>query len=190
MNEQQSVSLFSCPAAAVLLLLAKFHVQEGYMHKVLLLLTLMLSLVSASPAWSKTPYMSTEELQGEVQRGFEEILDLWHAGRFEELYERTIAGGKGSKEQFSRKLAAAGRRPSCCWEKLQDVRISVRNDSSATVRAKLGFEGEVGTEFVTRSFRLQKEDGVWRISQSDIFSLAGTGTKKGHHKKKAKKNSP
>ena len=45
------------------------------MRKVLLLLTLMLSLVSASPAQSKTPYMSTEELQGEVQRDFEEILN-------------------------------------------------------------------------------------------------------------------
>ena len=70
------------------------------------------------------------------------------------------------------------------------MRISVRNDSSATVRAKLGFEREAeDTDFITRSFKLQKEDGVWRISQSDIFSLAGIGTKKGHHKKKAKKNS-
>jgi len=160
------------------------------MRKVLLLLTLMLSLVSASPAQTKTPYTSTEELQGEVQRGFEEILDLWRADRFEELYERTNAGGKGSKEQFSRKLSSAGRRPSCCWEKLQEVRISVRNDSSATVRAKLGFEGGTeGTDFITRSFKLQKEDGVWRISQSDILSLAGTGTKKRYHTKKAKKNS-
>jgi hypothetical protein len=156
------------------------------MRKVLLLLTLVLSLVSASPAQSKTSYMSTEELQGEVKRGFEEILDLWRAGRFEDLYERTTGGGKGSKEQFSRKLSAAGRRPSCCWERLQEVRISIRNDSSAAVRAKLGFEGGAGgIEFITRSFKLQKEDGVWRISQSDIFSLAGTGTKKGHYKKKA-----
>jgi len=39
--------------------------------------------------------------------------------------------------------------------------------------AKLGIEVEgVGTRFVTRSFRLVKDGGVWKLPESDILSLA------------------
>ena len=162
------------------------------MHKALLLLTLLLSLTSVCPVQGKTPYMPSEELQSEAQRGFGEILDLWHEGRYAELYERTTTGGRSSKEQFVRKLSAASRKPACCWEKMQEVKISVKNDSTVSVRAKLGFEGDTaGTDFTTRAFKLIKEeDGVWRISQTDILSLAGATKKKGHHKKRTKKDNP
>lgn len=160
------------------------------MRKVLLVLTLVLSLASVFPAMGKTPYMSSEELQTESQRGFEEILDLWRDGRFEELYARTLAGGRSSKEQFAKKLSSASRKPACCWEKMQEVKVSIKNDSTVTLRAKLGFEaGQTGTDYTTRSFKLQKEDGVWRISQSDILSLAGVTKKKGYHRVRKAKES-
>ena len=162
------------------------------MRNVLLVFTLMLSLTSVFPALAKAPYMSSEELQAESQRGLEEILDLWRDGRFEELYARTMASGRSSKEQFAKKLSSASRKPACCWEKMQEVRVSVKNDSTVTLRAKLGFEsGQTGTDYTTRSFKLQKEDGVWCISQSDILSLAGTAKKKGYHRvKKTKESNP
>ena len=162
------------------------------MRKFLSALTLMLALASVHTAMGKTPYMTSEELQSESRRGFEEILDLWRDGRFEELYNRTMAGGRTSKEQFAKKLASAERKPACCWEKMQEVKVSVKNDSTVTLRAKVGFEGgQAGTDYTTRSFRLQKEDGVWCISQSDILSLAGAAGKKTHHRtKKAKESNP
>jgi len=157
------------------------------MRPFILMLTVILSLACFSPAPAKTPYLSAEELQAEAQKGFGEILDLWRDGRYDQLFDRTVAG-KGSKEQFVRKLATAAKKPACCWEKMQEVKVSVKNDYTVTLRAKVGMEGEAaGTDHVTKSFKLQKEEGVWCISQADIFSLAGEG-KKTSKKRTAKNN--
>jgi len=118
----------------------------------------------------------------EVLRDFEQILDLWRDGRYGELFERTT-GGKGSREQFVKRLASAPRKPACCWEKLQDARVSQSSARAATVRARLGFEGGVsGTEFVTKAVKLKREDGYWAISQSDLFSLANLAKRRTSYK--------
>ncbi|ACH40543.1 hypothetical protein Gbem_3551 [Citrifermentans bemidjiense Bem] len=114
----------------------------------------------------------------EVLGDFEKILDLWRDGSYDELYRRTT-GGRESKETFARKLSAAPRRPACCWEKMQDVEVSSKGEGKAVVRARLGFEGSVpGTQFVTKSIKLQKEGSVWAISQSDLLSLADYSKKR------------
>lgn len=154
------------------------------MRKLVLMLMLAVSLFAVCSALGKTLYMPAEELKAEAERGFGEILDLWRDGKYDELYERTQAGGKQHKEGFAGWLSAAPFRPACCWEKLQEVRVSVKNDDTAAIRAKVGLEGGGGTEFRTRSFKLVKEDGVWRISQADILSLSGSAKKKGQTKKK------
>jgi hypothetical protein len=148
------------------------------MRLFLVVFTMLLTLSGFGSAQAKTPYLSAEELQAEAQKGFGEILDLWRDGRYDLLYDRTIPG-KGSKEQFTRKLGAAVKKPACCWEKMQEVKVSAKNDYTVTLKAKVGMEGEAtGIDYVTRSFKLQKEDGVWCVSQADIFSLAGEGKKK------------
>jgi len=114
----------------------------------------------------------------DVLRDFEKILDLWRDGRYDDLFERT-AGGREGKELFASKLASAPRKPACCWEKMQDARVSLKGGRAAVVRARLGFEGGVsGTEFVTRGIKLSKENGIWIISQSDLFSLADLSRKR------------
>ncbi|KAF0221394.1 MAG: hypothetical protein FD174_532 [Geobacteraceae bacterium] len=153
------------------------------MRKLALLLALIVSFCAVYPAQGKSPYMPEDELKAEARQGLEEILDLWREGKYADLYERT-SGGKQTKESFVAKLSDAVCKPACCWEKMQDVKVGIKGDSSAEIRAKLGFEGGKGTEFKTRSFRLVKEDGVWRIGQSDILSLAGSAKKKGGSKKK------
>ena len=60
----------------------------------------------------------------EVRRDFETILDLWRDGRFAELYDRTYAAGSRSRESFLRKMSLADRRPACCWEKMQEVKVT------------------------------------------------------------------
>ena len=152
------------------------------------LFLVLFTLFVATSAGAKTPYLSADELQSEVQRDFEKILDLWRDGRYADLYARTVAGGRESKERFAKKLADAPRKPVCCWEKMQEVKITVKDDATALVRAKLGFEGGGETEFVTRTFKLRKEEGVWQLSQADIFSLASAAKKKVKHRKKAKKS--
>lgn len=156
------------------------------MKKLILLTMLMVTLFAVCSAQGKTPYTGPEELKSEAERGFAEILDLWRDGRYDELYERTLAGGKQTKEAFIGRMSSASLRPACCWEKLQEVRITMKNDESVVLRAKVGMEGSVGNSFKTRDYRLVKEDGVWRIGQADLLSLSGAAKKKVPHKRKRK----
>jgi len=149
-----------------------------------LLLALLLSVLLAIPAQAarnRVNYAPSASDQ-EVLRDFERILDLWREGRYPELFERTF-GGKESVEQFAKRLSAAPRRPACCWEKMQSPQVSVKSERLAAVRAKLGFEGNVsGTEFVTKWVKLRKEDGLWIIAQSDLYSLANLAKKRYRYK--------
>jgi hypothetical protein len=156
------------------------------MRKLILLLTIMVTLFTVPSVQGKTPYQGDAELKSEAERGFAEILDLWRDGRYDELYERTLAGGKQTKEGFIGRMSSASLRPVCCWEKLQEVRITLKNDESVVLRAKVGLEGSVGNSFKTRDYKLVKEDGIWRIAQADLLSLSGAARKKGSHKKKRK----
>ena len=117
-------------------------------------------------------------VETEVRQDMESALDLWRDGRYADLYEQVIPGGRQSKETFVRKMTIATRRPTCCWDKLQDVRVTVKNGTTATVRAKLGFEEGVEAEYITRTFKVVKERDVWRFSQADIVSLAASSTRK------------
>jgi len=68
---------------------------------------------------------------------------------------------------------------------MQDVSVSVKKEDAVSVRARIGLEGAVEKEYKTRSFKLVKEDGVWKVSQADILSLSGaTKTKKRYVRRK------
>ena len=148
------------------------------MRKLTLLLILIVSLFAVSNALGKSPYMPEDELKAEARRGFEEILDLWREGKYADLYERT-SRGKKTKESFTKSVSASIHRPACCWEKMQDVAVTSSDEHKATVQAKVGLEGLDGsTEYVTKRFKMVKEDGLWKISVSDVLSLAENGKKK------------
>lgn len=111
-------------------------------------------------------------------RGLVEILDLWRDGRYDDLYGRT-SGGSDGKESFSRRLSGSPRRPACCWEKLQEAQVSLKDGHKAVVHARFGFEESLpGTRFVTRGISLKKEHGVWTVSRSDLLSLAAYSKKR------------
>jgi hypothetical protein len=69
-------------------------------------------------------------------------------------------------------MATSDLKPSCCWEKMQEVAVSIKSPASVVIRAKLGLDAPGEMEYKTKSFKLNKEDGIWRISRSDILSLA------------------
>jgi hypothetical protein len=158
------------------------------MGKLTVLLTMVLVMATICPVQGKTPYLPEEELKTEARQGFEQILDLWREGKYGDIYERTTLSGKETKERFTARLAAAPLKPACCWEKMQDVAVSVKSDSAVMVRAKVGLEGSGGTEFKTRSFKLVRDEGVWKMSQADILTLSGAAKKKTHRTKKSKKS--
>lgn len=136
-------------------------------------LTLILLLSTNWPSAGASRFSTVDELKSEAERAFGQALDLWRDGQFAQLYERT-KGGRETREAFARRLVAAPLKPACCWEKMQEVSVRLDGDSIAIVKAKLGFEGRGDTEYQTGSFRLVREDDVWLLSRSDIFSLAGS----------------
>ncbi len=149
----------------------------------LLIIAITLAYLSPSPANSRSSYQTESELTSSARSAFEEILDLWRAGRYDELHARTLISGKVAKEDFASRLENAVNKPACCWQKMQDVSIQVENDDIAVIRAKIGLEGGGDIKYKTRSYRLIREGNQWRISQADLFSLAGTAKgKRGHRK--------
>jgi hypothetical protein len=144
------------------------------MRKLAIYPLLLLLLCAAVPVSAKVTAAPDPEIRGEAVRGFEQILDLWRDGNLDELYRRTTLLGKQSRESFIKRLDSSDRRPACCWEKIQDVAVSPKDAARVTLHAKIGMEVKGGsTEFQTRKFRLEKEDGIWKISAADILSLAG-----------------
>ena len=152
---------------------------------------LMLAVVAGffRPVLAKAPYQPDGDLQIEARQGFEQILDLWRDGKYGELYERTIKSGKETKEHFIARLGAAPFKPACCWEKMQDVRISGEKGNKVTLRARIGLEGPGSGESVTRSFKLKKDDGVWLASRKEILALAGVSKKKKRFSRRLRRSS-
>jgi hypothetical protein len=141
-------------------------------------LTVALLAALAPSLHGKGLSMPDPALHGEARKGFEQILDLWRDGKYGELYDRTTGSGKESRERFADRLADAPLKPACCWEKMQDVTVIARHADTVTIRARIGLEGGMGSEYRTRSFRLVREDGVWKASRSDILELSGGAKKK------------
>ena len=131
-------------------------------------------LAAFGTSGARTARTADPQEAAEARQGLEEILDLWRDGNYGVLHGRTVSGGKESREGFVRKLEHAAFRPACCWEKLQDVTVSLGKGDTVSVRGRFGLEGgPSGTEYATRSVRLVRENGVWKASQSDLLSLSG-----------------
>ena len=141
--------------------------------KPLFLLTVF--VLAAVPATAATPYLSDKEIAAQVERDFAAALDLWRDGRFEDLYER-LSPTSLTRERFVRTLSECSRRPACCWDKLQEVRVKVVGPEDATLQARVGLETAGATEYATRSFRLANDGGTWKIPAADVLSLAGRGS--------------
>jgi hypothetical protein len=147
----------------------------------MVVITVVLLAALVSSLHGKGMNLPDAQLQAEARRGFEQILDLWRDGKYEELYDRTTGSCKESREHFAARLADAPLKPACCWEKMQDVTVSARHADAVTVRARIGLEGGTGSEYRTRSFMLVKDEGIWKVSRSDILALSGAGKKKKRH---------
>ena len=140
------------------------------MKRISTIFAVLLVMVLATPLWGgEAP---GEGDKTEATRGFERILDLWREGNYGELYDRTLVSGKDTKQSFTRKMSAARLKPSCCWEKMQDVSVRAKSPTSVVIRAKIGLDAPGEMEYKTKSFKMIKEFGEWRISRSDILALA------------------
>ncbi len=114
-----------------------------------------------------------EATEENARQGFEQILDLWRAENYEGLYMRLTHSPEQGWDYFAGRIVYASRIPACCWEKLQEVRLTVVGKDRVTINAKVGMEVEgVGTRFVTRDFVMQRSDGIWKLPMWDILDLS------------------
>lgn len=143
------------------------------MRKCLLIVCMLAGWTMVGGAWAADPNMVREQAKAEALRGFEEILDLWRGDNYDALYARLVHSPGSDAWKFADQLNHSGRRPACCWEKLQDVTVTVVDQGRVDIFARLGIEVEgVGTRFVTRTFSLVKQGGVWRLPEADVITLA------------------
>ena len=145
------------------------------MKRLMLLSVALMSLLFILPVSARQEVAAPDSVKAEAVRAFEQILDLWRAGDYDRLYDKTTVNGKDTKESFRKKMEAARLKPSCCWEKMQDVAVNIKSSSSVVIRAKLGLDGLGEMEYKTKSFKMTNEFGEWRIARSEILSLAGAG---------------
>lgn len=142
-------------------------------HPFLLFLALASTLFFGGEGGADGFSAAREAVKNEARASFETILDQWRDMRYAKVYERVIPAPRQSRYSFMEQLNYSGRRPACCWEKLQEVSVAYIDDRHVTLTAKLGIEVEgVGTRFVTRTFQLVKDGGVWKVPAQDIISLA------------------
>jgi hypothetical protein len=157
------------------------------MKRWLAAMTLCFFIVPSPVSAETTTYPGDEEAASDARKDLEQTLTLWRDGRLREVFERTVPSSGESRESFIRTLSGSFRKPACCWEKLQEVRVAVTDGAQVTVTARFGIEEpEPGTVSVTKSVKMVKEDGVWKVRARDLTGLAKG--KKGKAKKgKAKK---
>jgi hypothetical protein len=148
------------------------------MKRLILLSVALLSLVTALTASARQEGSDPVTAKAEAVKAFEQILDLWRAGDYGTLYDKTTVSGKDTKESFSRKMAGARLKPSCCWEKMQDVVVHVKSPTSLVIRARIGLDAPGEMEYKTKSFKMTHEFGEWRIARAEILSLAEAGKPK------------
>jgi hypothetical protein len=67
---------------------------------------------------------------------------------------------------------------------MQEVRVTVKDERRATLKAKFGLDTGTGVEYMTKGLNLEKEEGIWKIKMSEVFSLSGKGKKMSGGKKK------
>ncbi|MCL2761426.1 MAG: hypothetical protein FWD70_07260 [Desulfuromonadales bacterium] len=156
-----------------------YKITGGKMKRLILPFMILFILLLNIQAYASK---SADVSESEVKRDFEETLDLWRSSDYSSLYGRVAAIGHDTEEGFTARMKSAPLKPSCCWEKLQNVSVSVQSEKKAILKGKVGLDGNGGTEYKTKAFKLTKEDGVWKISKSDLYALA-EAKKKGSRKR-------
>ncbi len=120
------------------------------------------------------------------EQALSDALDLWHEGRFEQLYDTLSHRSGMTRERFTQAMGEVTERPACCFTKLRNFRLISAGRTTAKVYAQIGMEGGPGADdSKSREFTLDHEEGRWKMRLTDIKALAGTGGAKrrtAHHR--------
>ena len=127
----------------------------------------------------------TAETESMLEKSMSDTLDVWREGRYEQLFEQLAHRGKTSRETFVKKMQESTIRPSCCWHKMEHLKVLNEKRTEASVYVKIGLEGGPDSSAsTTREFKMTHQEGVWKMQLADVYSIAGVTGKKGRGTKR------
>ncbi len=135
---------------------------------------LTLSFLASLNTHAATDNKEAEKIQQAIS-AFNEITDLWHDQKFDEIYDKFADREKStiSKEKFIRRMTNEKKRLACCWQKVQDVKVKLYSSGKAVVSAKFGFEDQSDEAFyVNAEIPLYLKDEGWKVKVKDMLTAS------------------
>lgn len=135
---------------------------------------LTLSFLASLNTYAATDNKEAEKIQQAIS-AFNEITDLWHDQKFDEIYDKFADREKStiSKEKFIRRMTNEKKRLACCWQKVQDVKVKLYSSGKAVVSAKFGFEDQPDEAFyVNAEIPLYLKDEGWKVKVKDMLTAS------------------
>jgi len=135
---------------------------------------LTLSFLASLNTYAATDNKEAEKIQQAISV-FNEITDLWHDQKFDEIYDKFADREKStiSKSKFIRRMTNEKKRLSCCWQKVQDVKVKLYSSGKAVVSAKFGFEDQSDEAFyVNAEIPLYLKDEGWKVKVKDMLTVS------------------
>ncbi len=134
---------------------------------------ILFCLLALNARGGEIPVDEERKIEADVSSTFIKIVTLWQDENYDALYEYGDEESRKilSVNQFGEMTHNNSWKLACCWEKAQDIEITVKSSTVALVKAKIGYEMRFdtgSTRFITQTFNMTLEDGVWKIDLQKI----------------------
>lgn len=119
--------------------------------------------------------VNRNRIEGDVVESVKTILSLWKNERYDLLYDWGDQKSRATvnKENFEHRMRKKGIGLASSWETMQDIQVDVKSPTLAYATVKIGFKPlrGGGTRFLTETYRMPFEKGMWKISLTKLLSV-------------------
>ncbi|MBI3755414.1 MAG: hypothetical protein HY265_04540, partial [Deltaproteobacteria bacterium] len=139
-----------------------------------ILAILYLSFLASLNTYAATDNSEDAKTQQAIS-AFNEITDLWHDQKFDELYDKFADREKStiSRAKFIKRMTNEKKRLACCWQKAQDIKVKLYSSGKAVVSARLGFEDQSNkVDYVAAELPIYLKDEMWMVKVKDMLTAA------------------
>ena len=131
--------------------------------------------VKDKPRVREKERVNGNRIGGDVVESVKTILSLWKNERYDLLYDWGDQKSRAAvnKENFEHRMRKKGTRLASSWETMQDIQVDVKSAALAYATVKIGFKPLRGgeTRFLTETYRMSFEKGMWKISLTKLLSV-------------------
>ncbi len=134
---------------------------------------ILISLLAMEARGGDIPVDEERRIEADVLGAFASIVTLWQDENYDALYEY---GDETSRkilppDKFAETVHNNSWKLACCWEKAQDVEITIKKRTVAAVKARMGYRMRFdtgSTRSITQTFDMTFENGGWKIDLQEI----------------------